>query len=102
MKTAHIPKKESTDLPSGHPFLAYITRNRWNAVRSKYGAIGFTELKAAFVVDAIEDYQRENPDAMVVDVASMCIKPALDQFYEKIWDELVDDCEALMLDAMGI
>lgn len=81
VKTAHIPKKETADLPSGHPFLAYITRNRWNAVRSKYGAVGINELKAAFVADALEDFQSENPDSKQVDVASSYITKALDQFY---------------------
>ncbi len=81
VKTAHVPKKERTDQPTGHPFMAYVTRNRWNAVRSKYGAIGINELKAAFVADALEDFQRENPDAKPVDVESLYITSALDKFY---------------------
>jgi hypothetical protein len=81
VKTVHVPNKDGTGKPTGHPFLAYVTRNRWNAVRSKYGAIGITELKAAFVADALEDFQSENPDSKSVDVTSLYIANALEQFY---------------------
>ncbi len=81
VKTAHVPKKERGP-DSGHPFLAYLTRNRWNATRSKYGAVGINELKAAFVEDALADFASDNPDSKPVDVTSRYIRDALDKFYE--------------------
>lgn len=80
VKTAHVPKKECGQT-AGHPFLGYITRNRWNAVRSKYGVISAGELKAAFVADALEEYTADNPDSKPVSLDGKYIKDALGKFY---------------------
>jgi hypothetical protein len=82
-----IPKKERGP-DSGHPFLAYITMNRWNATRSKYGAVGINELKTAFVEDALADFASDNPDSKPVDVTSRYIRDALDKFYGSLEGEL--------------
>lgn len=87
VKTAHIPKKDRAP-EQGHPFLAYITRNRWNATRSKYGAVGIAELKAAFVEDALADFAVDNPDSKPVDVTSRYVQAAMDKFYESLEGEL--------------
>lgn len=84
---AHIPKKERGP-NSGHPFLTYLTLNRWNATRSKYGAVSINELKAAFVKDALADFAVDNPDSKPVDVSSRYIRDALDKFYASLEGEL--------------
>jgi Rnl2 family RNA ligase len=83
VKTAHVPKKERGQL-AGHPFLGYITRNRWNAVRSKYGVISADELKAAFVADALEEYTADNPDSKPVSLDDKYIETALNKFYTEL------------------
>jgi Rnl2 family RNA ligase len=83
VKTAHIPKKDHAE-PTGHPFLGYITQNRWNAVRSKYGVIGLQELKTAFEADALEDFISENPDAKPPNLDTKYIRFALDKFYSEL------------------
>ncbi len=80
VRTAHVPKKERGQ-PAGHPFLGYITRNRWNAVRSKYGVISADEHKAAFVADALEEYTADNPDSKPVSLDDKYINTALTKFY---------------------
>jgi len=77
----HIPKKDRPTEPSGHPFLGYITQNRWNAVRSKYGVISLAELKVAFETDALEDFTTENPDAKPPNPKAKYIRDAFDKFY---------------------
>ena len=85
VKTAHVPKKERGQ-PAGHPFLGYITRNRWNAVRSKYGVISADELKSAFVADALEEYVADNPDSKLVSLDDKYIETALNKFYTELDD----------------
>jgi len=81
VKPAPTPKKERPSEPSGHPFLGYITQNRWNAVRSKYGVISLAELKTAFEADALEDFTAENPDAKPPNLKAKYIRDAIDKFY---------------------
>ena len=81
VKTSHIPKKDRGTEPSGHPFLGYITQNRWNAVRSKYGVIGLQELKTVFEADALDDFTTENPDTKQPNLKAKYICDAFNKFY---------------------
>ena len=85
VKTAHVSKKGSLE-PSVHPFLGYITQNRWNAVRSKYGVISLAELKTAFEADAIENFTADNPDAKtpIPNLGAKYIQTALAKFYAEL------------------
>ena len=85
VNTAHIPKKDRVE-SAGHPFIGYITQNRWNAVRSKYGVINLAELKTAFETDAMEDFTTENPDAKQPSLDAKYIRVALDKFYSGLTD----------------
>jgi Rnl2 family RNA ligase len=78
----HIPK----DTPTTHPFLDYITTNRWFAVRSKYGVITRMELIAAFEADALEDYLKDNPGAKTPNLGAKYMRRDLDAFYAELTD----------------
>lgn len=77
---SHIPKTIKEN--KGHPFINYLTSNRWNAVRSKYGVIVENELKAAFIADALEEYFADGNDASSIDINSKYIQNAIETFYE--------------------
>ena len=69
-----------------HPILGYITQNRWNAVRSKYGVISLAELKTAFEADAVENFTADNPDAKFPNLGAKYIRTGLDKFYAELHD----------------